>query len=131
MSVRVCVAVHRAHPRLIAAMLAALTEHNVAQYKAGLVKRPPWHLEWRPDQLVECDDDGCRIASTSTMRDAKMLEDRGYGSCGELACSYAAWLEVNKGGEASLTLIRTGADTYHVIAEHGGQEYDPQTIGGQ
>lgn len=126
-----CVALHRAQPKLIAAVLDALFAHNVEQYRAGIVKRPPWHLEWRPDKLVECDDDGCRIASTSTMRDAKMLEDRGYGSCGELAASYAAWLEVHKGPGASLDLIRTGAGTYHVVAFHGGVEYDPQTIGGK
>jgi hypothetical protein len=139
MSVRLCLAVHRLQPKTIAALLEALVLHNAEQYAAGLVTSSPFDLEWRPDQLMECDDDGCRIASTSTLRDAKLLQERGYGSCGELAAAYAAWLQVNgvraagsgrtRRGRGDLKLIRTGINTYHVVAVFFGTVYDPQAIG--
>lgn len=119
MSVSLCLAVHALPAETVASVLAALVELNVEIYRQGVATRSPFDLRWVPDELAE----------VSTMRDAKLLEDRGYGSCGELAAAYAAWLVVHADGEGELDLLSNGVQQWHVVARIGDRVFDPQHLG--
>lgn len=119
MSVRLCVEVHRAPPELIAGVLAALVEHNVELYRSGEVQRSPWQLRYVPDEH----------APESILRDARVLMMRSYGSCGELAAAYAAWMVVHEHGSGTLELLSDGPASWHVVATKGRTVYDPQILG--
>lgn len=103
----------------ISRVLITLVEHNVELYAAGEVTRSPFYLRWEPDDY----------AHASVMRDAVLLDRRGYGSCGELACAYAAWLAVHYNGARTLQLLSNGPDAWHVTATRGQTIYDPQVLG--
>lgn len=131
MSVRICIETAGLPGTTILDVLLALHALDVQQYKRRIVTVSPFHLGWVPDQLVECNDTGCWVNREANLRDAYLLEQRGYGSCGELACAYAAWLDVTKGEGAQIVLSGQGKNLWHVVAEYDGRTYDPQAIGGE
>jgi hypothetical protein len=129
MSVAICLEVETATEDTIAGAMELLVERNVAIYRAGLA-RAPWGLRWVPDELVACDDHGCKVARVTMQQDAIVIERNGQGSCGSLACAYAAWLIVG-GVDAGIDLWPNGAGKYHLIAKDRERTYDPQQIGAQ
>jgi hypothetical protein len=128
MTVALCMSLTYASRPTIEAVLDALVDHNVELYRTGHIRGAPWWLAWVPDELVVCDAVSCKLADTSTLQDVRELYQAGRGSCGPLACAYAAWLRHS--GEAARTrLISTGQDLWHVVAVVGRKVYDPQVIG--
>lgn len=119
MAVNLCIRAYELQPETIARVLVALVEMDVDQYASGLVTRSPFTLRWVPDPMGD----------TAMLRDAYCLTDRGYGSCGELACAYAAWLQVHSRGEGKLDLLSNGENAWHVVANAHGRVYDPQHSG--
>lgn len=100
----------------------ALASINARLYERGLADEP-WSLRWEPDGY----------GTAATMRDARVLLARGVGSCHELAAAYAGWLRANGARDATVVVIDAGrtdaGEDWHVVAEAGGQRYDPQAIG--
>lgn len=119
MSVSLCIRAKRLDADTIARTLVTLVDLNVEIYRSGEVTRAPWYLTWVPDDP----------ANVSTLHDAILLEERGFGSCGELACAYAAWLVVYQHGAGNLQLLSNGPAAWHVTATRGKLIYDPQFIG--
>lgn len=120
MSVSICIRARRLSPAAIARTLINLVEIDIELYEAKIVTASPWSIVWVPDDEAE----------TSTMSDVSILLDRGYGSCGELACAYAAWLAVFRHGGKTLQLVPNGSlDAWHVRATRGRCIYDPQVLG--
>lgn len=130
MSVGICTEVTYADPRLLAAVLGALVDHNAELYQRGVVTTPPWSLRWVPDQMRTCTVEGvCKMSDASVLQDVAILEKRGFGSCGPLAAAYAAWQRVH-GGRAYVELMPDVEDgAWHVVAWSDGVKLDPQTIG--
>lgn len=120
MPVRLCLALDVADPETIADVLRVLVHVDLRLYKDQVVVDPPWGLRWIPDG----------VADTSTLRDVALLHERGYGSCGELACAYAAYVSFSQGRGCSLQLLSNGPDSWHVVAIDGDRVLDPQMIGG-
>lgn len=127
-SVSICILMRKVTPIGIGGILDALVAHNVEIMRLSNWTTPPWHLRWRPD-----DFDNVVI-----LQDVTELYQRGYGSCGPLACAYAAW-EIHRGRDAGVRLISNGPQSWHVVAESNGNGlrdgdarriFDPQTIGG-
>lgn len=130
MSVSLCIEVDRLPASAIARTLDLLLALDVDLYRAGVVKQPPWGLLWVPDQLVICDANACRFADISKLQDVAVLQRRRQGSCGPLACAYAAWLHVHERAASSVQLQQGASDDeWHVVARVGSTIYDPQTIG--
>jgi hypothetical protein len=118
-SVQLCIEATTLSADTIARVLVTLVEHNIELYAAGEVTRSPFQLRWIPDDY----------ATASVLRDAVVLERRGFGSCGELACAYAAWLAVHHHGPKTLQLLSNGPEAWHVTATRGRTIYDPQVLG--
>ena len=135
MSVSVCIEASILPGETIVAVLDALVTLNERLISQNRVRMPPWNLRWVPDELVVCDASACAYADTSKLQDIVVLMDRGQGSCGPLACAYAAWLTVVDGRPATVRLISTGRDKWHVVALADGADgtpevaFDPQVIG--
>lgn len=119
MSVSLCIRAKRFDAETIARTLLTLVDLNVELYRSREVTTAPWSLVWIPDEP----------ANVSTLHDAALLEERGYGSCGELACAYAGWLVVYHKGSGNLQLLSNGPDAWHVTATRGRVVYDPQILG--
>ncbi len=125
MSVSICIRAKRIDAETIARTLLTLVDLNVELYRARDVTVAPWPtrsspgLVWIPDEP----------ANVSTLHDASLLQERGWGSCGELACAYAGWLVVYYNGSGNLQLLSNGPDAWHVTATRGRTVYDPQILG--
>lgn len=125
-----CMRVTYASPRFLMSCLLALVELNVELYAARPNLRAPWALIWTPDQLETCDASGCRFADTSTLLDVVDLQRQGYGSCGPLACAYAAYaVQRSRARDVSVELLPDVEDAWHVVAHANGRLLDPQVIG--
>jgi hypothetical protein len=119
-----------ASPRFLMACLMALVELNAELYNARSNLHAPWSLIWVPDQLEVCDASGCRFADTSTLIDVVDLERIGAGSCGPLACAYAAYAATRaRARDVSIELLPDVEDAWHVVAHANGRLLDPQVIG--
>jgi hypothetical protein len=99
---------------VLLAHLQVLARVNERLFASGLASSP-FDVAWKPD-----DYDTMVILS-----DARILESRGYGSCGELAAAYAGFFAAN-GFPAEIELLRVGANAYHVVCHARGHVYDPQ-----
>lgn len=127
MSISICILMRRHTPIGLTRTLEALVAHNVELYSAGDVTVAPWGLRWTPDPYD----------NVVILQDVVELQARGHGSCGPLACAYAAW-QIHKGADAGVQLISNGPESWHVIAMSNANGlrdgdarriFDPQTIG--
>lgn len=125
MSVSLCIRARRIEADTIARMLVALVEINVAIYERREVIVAPWPTRNSPGIVWEPD----AADNVATLHDASILHERGYGSCGELAAAYAAWLAVHHHGAKTMQLLSNGPDAWHVTATRGRTVYDPQILG--
>lgn len=115
----VCPLSAEAAEREIVDMIGGLVLYNVRIYRSGRALAP-WGIRWVPDARERC----------VVMHDAKALLERGYGSCGELAAAYAAWLRTHGDEGAQVQLTLTGTNEWHAVAvASDGRVYDPANIG--
>lgn len=99
-------------------ILRALVAINARVYEQGLAA-DPWSVRWVPDDY----------GKSATMRDARVLLARGWGSCHELAAAYAGYLRANGSRDADVIVLDVGPREWHIVAQAGGQVYDPQELG--
>jgi len=117
--ISICIHARRVPPQTILGLLDVLVAHNVALYRDGEVTGSPWHLRWVPDEHDV----------VVLLQDVAVLSQKGYGSCGPLACAYAAYMIAVRRKVARVKLLRNpagGPNSWHVIAVSGKTILDPQ-----
>lgn len=102
--------------RMLLGKIEELANVNATIYRRGLA-RSPFDVAWKPDDFD----------TMVVLNDARILESRGYGSCGELAAAYVGWFRAGD-YDASVELLRVGDNAYHVICHAQGRVYDPETV---
>lgn len=127
MTVRMCI---RLHGQEVACELAspsdveALGSHlrMLANVNARLFRTSvhfdPFVIPYRPDNF----------ADHVVFSDVRVLLERGYGSCGELAAAYAGYFLAD-GIPAVVLVHRVAENSYHVTCRSRGTVYDPERIG--
>lgn len=98
----------------------ALVSINARAYESGALPAP-WSIRWVPDSY----------GRRASMRDVRMLQARGHGSCHEVAAAYAGWLRAMGDPDADVEVIDAGPVDFHVVAVSRGRTYDPQVIGAE
>lgn len=120
---RLCLAIPEIDTGLVLDVCTALASYNARTYRCTpgeACTRSPWHLRYD----ATAGDSRPGLEPTLTLHDAVTLQRIGYGACGELSAAYVGWLLAH-GRPASIEVIETAPDMWHVVARVGRNLIDP------